>query len=183
MPALSTPVRYGAVAQVFHWLTVLFVVAAYLTAEGGPESRVYSTQRAADLALHETFGLLVLVVLVVRLIWRAVDRPPEEVPMPGWMIHASRITHWLLYLLLFLVPATAIVGAWWEGHPVTSLWIGEIGPYLATSHDLGVSITEFHRTLGDVIVYLAGVHAAAALYHHFFLRDRVLTSMLPGRQA
>ena len=180
MKMLSTAVRYGAISQSFHWLTVVLVGGAWLTAEGGPESRVYSVDRAADLALHETFGLLVLVVLVLRLIWRAFDRAPEEVPMPGWMMLASRLTHWLLYALLFLVPATAIIGAWYEGHPVTPLWIGAIGPYLTASPDFGKTITNLHTLLGDVIIYVAGLHAAAALYHHFFLRDRVLKSMLPG---
>jgi cytochrome b561 len=183
MTSSKLPVRYGAVAQSLHWLTAVLVLLAYVTAEGGGESRVYSAQRASSLTLHETLGLLVLVVLVLRLLWRAVDRAPEEVPMPGWMILASRLTHGLLYVLLFLVPATAIVGAWYEGHPITEVWVGDIGPYLATSPDFGRTVTELHQLLGDVIMYLAGLHAVAALYHHFFLRDRVLTSMLPGRGA
>ena len=85
--------------------------------------------------------------------------------------------------LLVAVPATAILGAWFSGHPVTFLGIGAIGPLTGEAHDLGLSLAELHETLGNVILYVAGVHAAAALFHHFFLRDRVLRSMLPGGQT
>jgi len=58
---------------------------------------------------------------------------------------------------------------------------GEIGPWIASSHALGKQIAELHGWLGDAILWIAGLHAAAALYHHFFLRDGVLRSMIPGR--
>ncbi len=175
----ATRTRYSGVAQTFHWLTVALVGIAYLTGEGGPESRVYTAERASLLGWHETLGILVIVVMVLRLAWRMVDRAPEETPMPGWMQFSSQLVHWALYALLAAVPLTAIFGAWYEGHAVTFIGIGEIGPVLTTSHDFGRSITELHTTLGNVIIWIAGFHAAAALYHHFFLRDRVLLSMLP----
>jgi cytochrome b561 len=55
-----------------------------------------------------------------------------------------------------------------------------IGPLLAEAHDVGSAIASIHTWLGDAILWVAGVHTAAALYHHFFLRDGVLRSMLPG---
>jgi cytochrome b561 len=175
--------RYSPVAQTLHWLTVLLVGAAYLASEGGPETRVYSADRVWSLSLHETFGALVLLVLLLRLALRLFDRPPEEPAMPAWMAVSSKVVHWLLYALLAAVPLTAILGAWYEGHPVMVFGIGAIGPFVAASHDLGRSITGIHPLLGDAIIWIAGVHAAAALVHHFFLRDRVLLSMLPGRRV
>jgi cytochrome b561 len=172
--------RYGAISQAFHWLTVLLVGAAFLLGEGGPETRVYSTTRAFDLSLHETLGIAVLTVVVLRLIWRFFDRPPHEPSMPGWMEISSKLAHWGLYALLFAVPLTAIVGAWLEGHPVFLMGWGAIGPLLSQSHALGQTITDIHTFLGDLIIWLAGLHAAAALFHHFVMRDGVLLSMLPG---
>src|SRR5574340_940936 len=78
---------------------------------------------------------------------------------------------------LFALPATA--GAWLEGHPLTLLAGVRIGPLLPESHALGSAIAEVHSWLGDAIMWVAGVHAAAALFHHFVLRDDVLASMLP----
>ena len=178
MTLRNSPTRYGAIGQTFHWLTVVFVGAAYLISQGGPETRVYSAPSAFQLSWHETFGFLVLALLALRLIWRLVDPAPGEPPMPGWMLFSSRFVHWLLYALLAAVPLTAIVGAWLEGHTVSFLGVA-LGPFLIPSHGIGHSLSELHGTLGNVILWVAGLHAAAALYHHFIMHDRVLTTMLP----
>jgi cytochrome b561 len=178
IPVAATPTRYGAVSQTFHWLTAILVGAAFLLGEGGPEARVYVAERASTLNWHETLGILVIVVVVFRLVWRFFDPAPEEPPMPAWMHLSSRLVHWALYALLFTVPLTAIFGAWWEGHAVT-FFGREIGPYGTLAHDFGHTITEIHSTLGNAILWVAGLHAAAALFHHFIMRDSVLISMLP----
>ena len=85
-----------------------------------------------------------------------------------------------LYVLLFGVPLTAITGAWLEGHPITLLAGIEIPPVLVLSHDTGATIASIHAWLGDAILWVAGLHALAGLYHHFVLRDDVLESMLPS---
>ena len=85
-----------------------------------------------------------------------------------------------LYVLLFGVPLTAITGAWLEGHPITMLAGIEIPPVLVLSHDTGATIASIHTWLGDAILWVAGLHALAGLYHHFVLRDDVLKSMLPS---
>jgi cytochrome b561 len=173
----AIPTRYGAVTQTFHWLTVFLVGAAYLLGEGGPESRVYAAERAVQLGLHETFGMAVFVVLILRLVWRFFDRVPE-VPMQAWMRVSSHILHGVLYALLAAIPLTAIFGAWVGGHAITPFGI-EISPFATVNTELGHTLSELHETLGNAIIWVAGFHAAAALYHHFFLRDRVLVAMLP----
>ncbi len=112
--------------------------------------------------------------------WRAFDGVPDDPPMPSWMRLSSRIVQAILYLLLLAIPLTAISGAWLEGHPLTFLGNVRIGPLLAEAHDAGTAIASVHTWLGDAILWVAGAHAAAALYHHFVLRDGVLRSMLPG---
>ena len=59
-----------------------------------------------------------------------------------------------------------------------------IGPLTAEAHATGDSLLEIHETLGNVILWVAGLHALAALYHHYILKDRVLVAMLPwAREA
>ena len=84
-----------------------------------------------------------------------------------------------LYLLLFAVPLTAIGSAWLEGHPLAYVGGFEIAAPVAASHATGTRLAQIHGWLGDAILWLAGLHALAALYHQFVLRDGVLRSMLP----
>lgn len=182
MQTLSSRFRYGAVAQLFHWLTAILVVAAYFMGPGGSEQRVYSSAVDFSRQVHETLGISVFVIVLLRGLWRFIDRVPEDPPMASWMKHSSKVVHLLLYGLLIATPITAIVGAWLEGHPLTLLAFGNIGPMLSQAHGIGQSVASIHPILGDAILWVAGLHAAAALFHHFFLRDGVLVSMLPGRQ-
>jgi len=173
MSLFGTEIRYGLVAQGLHWLTAGLVLGAWLIAgtwRGGSSSL---------LTLHQTLGFAVLVMVVVRLAWRWFDRRPATPPMPGVMAFASKVAHWLLYALLLAVPATAIAGSWLEGHAITVYGIGAIGPFLTASRSLGHEILDIHEFLGSAIMWVAGFHAAAAIFHHVFLRDRVLKQMLP----
>ncbi len=173
--------RYGGVAQAFHWLTAVLVLVAFIFGPGGSEERVYSVARDADRQLHETLGLCVVALVVLRLAWRLVDSRPTPVEAPRWMALSSKVVQFALYGLLFAVPLTAIGGAWLEGHPLTLLGGLKIAPPLAAAHDVGATLAEVHTWLGDAILWLAGLHAAAALFHHFIMKDGVLLSMLPGR--
>lgn len=157
-------------------------MAAYFLGPGGSEDRLYSAAVDPNRQLHETLGISVLVIVLLRIVWHWIDRGLEDPPMAAWMLYAAKIVHYLLYVLLIAAPLTAIVGAWLERHPGTLLGFGNIGPMLPLAHSIGQKVASLHPTLGDAILWVAGLHAAAALYHHFFLRDRVLVSMLPGPQ-
>jgi len=183
MPTSSMPTsnsRYGAVAQLFHWATVLLVGAAYLLSPGGQEQRIYSAAMETTRAWHESMGLILFALVLLRVLWRLSTVTPEPAPMPAWMRTAAAAAHWGLYALLFAIPGTAIAGAWLEAHPLTVLGIGDIGPMLAPAHDFGTSLAYIHTILGNLILWLAGAHAAAALFHHYVLRDGTLRSMLPS---
>ena len=171
--------RYGAMAQALHWVTAVAVLIAFIYGPGGSEQHVYAAAQNADRQLHETLGLCVLGLVVLRVLWRLVDRRPEPPQVPRWMGVTATAVRWALYLLLFALPFTAISGAWLEGHPLTLLGGAEIVPRVGVSHDAGATIAEIHTWLGDAIVWLAGLHALAGLYHHFVLKDGVLASMLP----
>jgi cytochrome b561 len=171
--------RYGAVSQAFHWVTAVVVLVAFIYGPGGSEQRVYSAARDADRHLHETLGVCVFVLAVLRLAWRAVAERPEPPPVARWMGVAADAAQWGLYALLLALPLTAVAGAWLEGHPLTLLGGVEIAPLLGKSHELGARIATVHGWLGDAVMWLAGLHACAALYHHVVLKDGVLLSMLP----
>jgi cytochrome b561 len=174
---------YSAPAQVFHWLTAIVVGVAFAYGLGGSEQRVYLPSRDFERQLHESLGMAVLLLTALRLLWKLFDQRPVPLKMPRWMERASGAMQALLYLLLFAVPVSAMVGAWLEGHDVTLLAGIVFTSPLASSHDLGVRISELHTWLGDAILWIAGAHALAAIYHHAILKDATLVSMLPASIA
>jgi len=178
MPPHS-PSRYGRVAQALHWATALLVLVAFVYGPGGSEERVYSPARDFDRQLHESLGLCVFALFALRVLWRVVDKRPDPPQASWWMGTAATVVQGVLYLLLFAVPMTAIAGAWLEGHPLTLLGRLDIAPLIGKSHDLGATVAVVHTWLGDTILWVAGFHALAALYHHLVLKDEVLESMLP----
>jgi cytochrome b561 len=171
--------RYGGIAQFFHWATAILVLIAFIYGPGGSEQRVYSAARDFDRQLHETLGLCIFALALMRILWRMLDTHPDPAQVPRWMEVAGQSVQWTLYLLLFALPFSAISGAWLEGHPLTLLAGVKISPLVGTSHELGATIARIHTWLGDAILWLAGFHALAALYHHLVLKDGVLSSMLP----
>ena len=174
----STSSRYGVGAQLLHWLTVVLVLAAYVLSRGDRYS-LYSAEADGIRRIHEALGMLVFIVVVLRLLWRLIDSTPAKQPMWRWMAAAAEFVQFALYALLIAIPATAVLGTWFEGIPVTLLGF-DIALQIAQAHELGQLIMEIHTTLGNAILWVAGVHAAAAVFHHFYLRDKVFQSMTPG---
>jgi cytochrome b561 len=181
LPAGIVVERYSTTAQLFHWITALLVVAAYIVSVGGPETRVYAAANDFNRGLHELLGFSVFALTVIRVSWRLLFPPPRSPDLPAWMEFGGKLTHWVIYALLLLVPVTAILGAWLEGHPLTLLAVGNIQPWISPSQQPGALLANVHGWLGNVLIWLAGLHAVVALYHHFWRCDPVLLSMLPGR--
>lgn len=143
--------------------------------------RLFALFRRRGLApqIHETLGLLVFIVVVLRLPLRLIESTPAKQPMPRRMAAAAKLVRFALYALLVAIPATAVLGTWLEGIPVTLPGF-DIAPQIAEARGLGQLIMQIHSTLGDAILWVAGVHASAALFHHFYLHDEVFKSMAPG---
>jgi cytochrome b561 len=174
----STSSRHGAGVRVFHWLTVILVLSAYLLTKADRYS-LYSGDADGIRRIHETLGMLVFIVVVLHLLWRLIDSPPAEQPMPRWASVASRLVRSALYTLLVAIPTTAVLGTWLVGLPITLLGF-DVDSLIGEAHGLGQLIIEIHTTTGNAILWVAGGHAAAALFHHFYLRDKVLQSMAWG---
>jgi len=108
MQLWSAPQNYGVIPRLLHWLTVDLVILAWVLGTFGDElSR--GSARSAGLFLHISAGLAVLALLVFRLVWRVIDRPPppETTRFGNWLECLGKLTHVMLYALL---AATPVVG-------------------------------------------------------------------------
>ncbi|MBV9237895.1 MAG: cytochrome b [Xanthobacteraceae bacterium] len=168
--------RYGAVPQFLHWAVVALVITAWLLGQ------FIDDLPRGTLAIHIALGLGVLVFLVARLAWRFSDPPPEPEPtaLGPWLDVAGRLAHYLMYLLLALVPIAGIVTQFARGDAVSIFGLYEIASPWVKDRAFARSVTEVHEILANALVIFAGLHAVAALVHHWILRDRTLLRMLPG---
>lgn len=185
MTTTNTSSHYDPVSRVLHWLTAIAVTIAFILGPGGfgrlmrqgvdPATRL-------DIVWHESLGLLVLALTVLRLLWVAVRPAAPRFAMPAHMQLAAKLAHLGLWALMLALPATALLALGSEGHPLTLLGGVRVDqmPLIANSSlapmaDWG----EVHEFLGAAIMWLAGAHAAAAIFHHAVLKDGVLSAMLP----
>jgi cytochrome b561 len=172
---------YGAIPQGLHWATAVLVVLAWTLGILGDELPK-GAARATGLAVHISAGLAVLVILVARLLWRVADPPPpaEATVFGPWLDHVSRFAHYALYGLLVAVSVAGIVVQFARGDALPLFGFSEIpSPWMA-NRSFARSVKEVHEVLANGLMVLALIHAAAALAHHWFFRDRTLVRMLPG---
>jgi cytochrome b561 len=173
--------RYGALPQLVHWLTALFVIAGWLLGtflddipKGSP--------RAFGLLAHMTLGQCVFVLVIVRLIWRYTDPPPPpEKTRYGKLLEiVATLSHYALYALLLAVPILGVAVQLKRGNPLPIFGLGELASPWPADRATARTILRVHEYCADALLILAGAHAVAALTHHYMFRDRTLTRMLPG---
>ncbi len=168
MPRNST--RYSKSMIIIHWATALAVLGAWLTAEGGRHMAENPP------LLHFSLGLAVLVLVVPRLILRLAGGTPDVDVQGGWLGAAAKAGHAVLYLFLIALPLSGWYAASRMGVPVSffGLHLPAIADQVQGRPGL---IADLHENAGDVILYLAGLHALMAIWHQFVLRDGTLERM------
>ncbi|HWA12964.1 MAG TPA: cytochrome b [Burkholderiales bacterium] len=174
--------RYSGWTIALHWVTLLLLAAVYACIELRELFPRGSDPRELLKALHYSLGLAVLAFLCLRFAALAAGgaQPPVRPALPGWQRMASRLVHLMLYVFLAAMPVLGWLMLGLEGKPV--LFFGLELPPLASPHpDLGKAVEEIHETLGVAGYWLIGLHAGAALFHHYGRRDDTLRRMLPLR--
>ena len=173
--------RYGFLSIGMHWLMLVLLAAVYACINLSDLFPKGSETRDALKAWHYTLGLSVLVLVWLRLAARLAGRvPPIEPPPPEWQRKSAAIVHAALYVLMIGMPLVGwlILSARGRQVPFFGLQL----PALAgESRSLARLLREIHEVAGNAGYFLVGVHAAAALFHHYVVRDNTLRRMLPGR--
>lgn len=168
---------YDNVAITLHWLTALLVVTQFAVAETW-DWFAHDTRETMQ-STHVSFGILLTVVIVARLIWRWIPGHQRSSVALGWMATASKGVHYLLYALLIVQAGLGWTIGWAAGKPIHLFGLAIPGPIGALARPMRHDIREVHSWIGWTIVIVALLHALAALYHHYALKDRVLGRMLP----
>lgn len=189
----NTGSSYGSVAKFLHWLMVLWILTAWLVITwltwGHTEGPI------AGLNYHKVVGFTILPPLLFRVAWRLLN-PEPRLPegMPQWQVLASRISHFLLYFLLFAMPISGYFGNFggvdYGIFKVPPFWQTGIASWIFATFGIApeqwdVFFDSFHYRVVGPYVFPAVIlaHAGAALFHHLVQKDDVLRRMLPGKST
>jgi cytochrome b561 len=171
---------YGAVSQIMHWITVGLVILAWFLGEFD-DTFPKGAARAASLFVHNSAGLAVIAILVLRVFWRLANPPPplEHTILGIWLDRVARLTHYALYALLIAAPISGIVLQFARGDALPIFGLTEMASPWAANRAFARNVKEVHELMANALVIVAALHALAALIHHWVLRDRTLVRMLP----
>jgi cytochrome b561 len=175
VPKVRQALHYDATTIRLHWLTAGLIVALWLSAQ------VFGVLNATPeiylRSFHMTLGAALALVLAVRVSWRFTTGRSLPDADTGVMHTIARITHYFLYIVAGVTVLLGFLTVWMQGD---SIWnLVTVPAYDASDKGLGHQMRGWHGFFANAILILAGLHAAAALFHQYVLRDGVLHRMLP----
>ena len=171
--------RYSGITMVLHWAIAALVIVNWRiaeTAEHLPEE-----EAGAIMTNHFSVGVTILVLILLRLAWRLVHRPPPlAAHLQPWERLLAKTTHTLFYVLLIVMPLAGWVAmsSFGRGVPVWGLF--ELPPLpVSENMERGMAIFEIHATAGMVLLGLIVIHVLGTLKHTLIDKDGNLFRMLP----
>lgn len=174
--------RFSGLSIFLHWAMVLLISAVYaciLLRENYPKG---TDMREGLKTWHFMLGLTVLALVIVRIIARLLNRRPPITPEPPvWQAALAKVTHFALYAFMLAMPIAGWVILSAAGKVIPFFGL-ELPALIGPSKALAGQVKELHEAFGTIGYFLIGLHAVAALFHHYIVKDDTLRRMLPGRR-
>lgn len=175
--------RYGSLLISLHWLMLVLIVAAYACIELRGQYPRGSAIREGLKTWHYMVGLAIFALVWLRLLARFLGPVPAILPRPPrWQELVAHVTEFAIYVFMIVMPLLGWLVLSGENQPVPFFGV-QLPALIGENRSLAKQFEEIHETLGNVGYFLIGLHAAAALAHHYIHRDNTLERMLPSRSA
>jgi cytochrome b561 len=159
----NTASRFGFVASLLHWIIAAAII--YLLYRG-------------FFGLHKAIGITILMLAVLRIVWRQMNVQPAVLASASWRIWAAKSAHFLLYVLMLAIPLSGWLMSSAAGKPISFYGWFEVPPLITPDTTAKQFFASSHYWLTRAMIGLIGVHVLAVLYHYVILRDRTLKRMI-----
>lgn len=177
----NTSERYGSLSIGIHWLMLLLLAAVYACIELREFFPKGSDPREALKTWHFMLGLSVFVLVWLRLVLHAIGPTPRIEPeAPKWQALAAKLMHLALYALMIGLPLAGWLLLSAAGKPIPFFGL-QLPALIAENKGLAETIKEVHEIGGTIGYIIIGLHAFAALFHHYWVGDNTLRRMLPSQ--
>jgi cytochrome b561 len=171
--------RYGLVSILLHWGVALVVFGLFALGLWMVDLDYYDTWRKAAPDLHKSIGLTLFAVMVVRVVWRFISPPPPALSTQSRLVQwGAKLGHLFLYVGLFALMFAGYLISTADGVGIPVFDLFEVPALISSIPDQADVAGAIHEYLAWALVIFAGLHALAALKHHFIDRDATLTRML-----
>jgi cytochrome b561 len=171
--------HYGTTAKLFHWAIVALLLVQYPIGWLMPDIR-RNQQPGVSMTCHISFGITILVLILLRFVWRLTHPVAPESSLPAWQRLSSELVHWMLYFLVLATTLTGWLFASFRGWSVSFFYLFPLPMLASDNATAGKAIDGLHQAAEWTLLVLIALHVAAALAHMFVYRDRVMHRMLPG---
>lgn len=169
---------YGLISIVIHWISALLILFLFGLGIYMVDLGYYDDWYHEAPELHISLGLVVLLLMLVRVIWRIANQTPVELAAKRAQNLAAKFVKLGLYACVFIVLISGYLITTAEGQPASMFNLIKF-PVLTELSSQNVDLAgEIHEYLAWGIVLLVVLHVAGALLHHFIIRDRTLVRML-----
>jgi cytochrome b561 len=175
----NTQDSYGLVARILHWLMAILIFG--LIAVGLIMSELPKGDLKTQLVqTHKAIGALVLILLIIRLLWKLINPQPAPLSNDPRERLLGRLMHWALYVLIFLQAVSGVIMSQAHGYAVSVFGWFDLPTLVEKNKELAEAAEEVHEFVWIVLAIGIAIHMAAALKHHFVDKDRTLIRMLKG---
>ena len=173
--------RYSRGAIALHWIIALCIwtnIAIAWATEGLPKP-----ERMAWMGTHKALGITVLLLTLVRIVWRLTHKPPPKIEtLKAWEAVLAKVTHFAFYFVMLAIPLSgwAMHSAFSKGAPVSMFGLFNF-PALPVASDKPTAemYQQIHATLAFLFLGLFALHVLGALKHQLIDKDGTLRRMLP----
>jgi cytochrome b561 len=174
----NTNRAWGSLTKALHWIIVILIINQWWIAERAEDLK--GMEKLQALAWHKSFGMTILMLAVIRLVWRWMNPVPDlTAETRPWERVLAKVSHLLLYALIFAMPLTGWMMSSARNFPVSWFKLFQFPDLVAPADKTFHQMNDLHHLLFSVLVAVALLHAAGALKHHFIDRNDVLKRMLP----